>query len=135
MVVASVFGSLPVMSVAVATAPPVAAATAPPADQVSPGFAGFVVMFLLAIATLLLVRSMVGHLRKVRYSPDTAIEDDTTAASGRGTDTGGTVTPGAAVAPGSGGASGAPAEPGASVVPGSAGTSGAPAEPGGGTGD
>jgi len=38
--------------------------------QVSPGIAGFLVMFGLALATVLLVRSMVGHLRKVRYSPE-----------------------------------------------------------------
>jgi hypothetical protein len=34
---------------------------------VSPGFLGFAVMFLLAAATILLIRSMVAHLRKVRY--------------------------------------------------------------------
>jgi hypothetical protein len=36
---------------------------------VSPGLAGFVVTFLLALATLFLIRSMVKHLRKVRYGP------------------------------------------------------------------
>ena len=45
----------------------------PDPDTVSPGFMGFVVIFLLAVATILLIRSMVGHLRKVRYSP--GIED------------------------------------------------------------
>jgi hypothetical protein len=44
--------------------------TVPDPDTVSPGFLGFVVVFLLAIATVLLIRSMVGHLRKVRYSPE-----------------------------------------------------------------
>jgi hypothetical protein len=44
--------------------------TVPDPDTVSPGFLGFVVIFVLAIATVLLVRSMVGHLRKVRYSPE-----------------------------------------------------------------
>lgn len=39
-------------------------------SNIGPGFAGFVVMFLLALAVVFLVRSMVGHLRKVRYSPD-----------------------------------------------------------------
>jgi hypothetical protein len=44
--------------------------TVPDPDTVSPGFLGFAVMFLLAVATLLLIRSMVGHLRKVRYLPE-----------------------------------------------------------------
>ena len=44
--------------------------TVPDPDTVSPGFLGFAVMFLLAVATLLLIRSMVGHLRKVRYAPE-----------------------------------------------------------------
>jgi len=44
--------------------------TVPDPDTVSPGFLGFVVIFLLAVATVLLVRSMVTHLRKVRYSPE-----------------------------------------------------------------
>lgn len=35
----------------------------------SPGLAGFLATFALALATLLLVRSMVGRLRKVRYGP------------------------------------------------------------------
>jgi len=36
----------------------------------SPGVLGFLVVFLLAVATWLLVRSMVGHLRKVRYAAE-----------------------------------------------------------------
>ena len=40
----------------------------PGADQVGPGIEGFLVTFALAVATLVLVRSMVAHLRKVRYS-------------------------------------------------------------------
>lgn len=44
------------------------------ASQIGPGFAGFAVMFLLAVAVVLLMRSMVGHLRKVRYSPDPAAD-------------------------------------------------------------
>ncbi len=44
----------------------------PPDDQVSPGLLGFAVVFGLALATVLLIRSMVYHLRKVRYSPDPA---------------------------------------------------------------
>jgi hypothetical protein len=42
----------------------------PAPDKVSPGFAGFMLMFLLACATVLLIRSMVKHLRTVRYSPE-----------------------------------------------------------------
>ena len=49
--------------------------TAPDPDLVTPGVAGFLVVFLLAVATILLMRSMTGHLRKVRYSPDPAAED------------------------------------------------------------
>ena len=33
----------------------------------SPGVLGFLVVFFLALATWLLIRSMTGHLRKVRY--------------------------------------------------------------------
>ncbi|HST83241.1 MAG TPA: hypothetical protein VLL08_16010 [Kineosporiaceae bacterium] len=44
--------------------------TVPNPDTVSPGFLGFAVMFLLAVATILLIRSMVAHLRKVRYLPE-----------------------------------------------------------------
>lgn len=42
---------------------------------VGPGFAGFVTIFLLAVATVLLARSMTKHLRKVRYSPDPAAKE------------------------------------------------------------
>jgi hypothetical protein len=42
----------------------------PEADKVTPGVTGFLVMFALAAVTLVLIRSMVGHLRKVRYSPE-----------------------------------------------------------------
>ena len=37
--------------------------------------AGFLIVFALALATLLLVRSMVGHLRKVRYGPGPTAEE------------------------------------------------------------
>jgi hypothetical protein len=47
----------------------VAARTPPPDDMVGPGVGGFLVIFALALATVLLIRSMVGHLRKVRYGP------------------------------------------------------------------
>jgi hypothetical protein len=45
-----------------------------PEDQVGPGLLGFAVVFGLALATVLLIRSMVYHLRKVRYSPDPAAQ-------------------------------------------------------------
>jgi hypothetical protein len=45
-------------------------AAAPSLETIGPGFAGFVAIFAIAVATVLLLRSMVGHLRKVRYSPD-----------------------------------------------------------------
>jgi hypothetical protein len=48
----------------------VTARTPPPDDTVGPGVGGFLVIFVLALATVLLIRSMVGHLRKVRYSPE-----------------------------------------------------------------
>ncbi len=44
----------------------------PPDDVVGPGVGGFIAIFLLALATVLLIRSMVGHLRKVRYGPGPA---------------------------------------------------------------
>jgi hypothetical protein len=44
--------------------------TDPNPDKVTPGFAGFSVIFLLAVATIVLIRSMTRHLRNVRYSPD-----------------------------------------------------------------
>ena len=45
-------------------------------SQVSPGLAGFLTVFLLALATVVLVRSMVGRLRKVRYGPGPAGDGD-----------------------------------------------------------
>ena len=50
--------------------------TAPDPDLVTPGVAGFAVVFFLALATILLLRSMTGHLRKVRYSEDPSAEPD-----------------------------------------------------------
>ena len=59
------------LAVALASVTPEPSATSiPKPETVSPGFAGFLTVFLLAVATVLLIRSMVGHLRKVRYSPD-----------------------------------------------------------------
>jgi hypothetical protein len=50
--------------------------TNPNPNIVSPGWAGFVVTFLLAVAVILLVRSMTKHLRKVRYTPDPSDPSD-----------------------------------------------------------
>jgi hypothetical protein len=38
-------------------------------ETVGPGLAGFLAIFALAVVTVLLFRSMTGHLRKVRYGP------------------------------------------------------------------
>lgn len=53
-----------------------ATASGPSADKVSPGVLGAMVTLALALATLLLIRSMVGHLRKVRYSPGPVEEQE-----------------------------------------------------------
>jgi hypothetical protein len=50
-------------------------AATPSLETVGPGFAGFLAIFAIAVATVLLLRSMVGHLRKVRYSPDPAAQE------------------------------------------------------------
>jgi hypothetical protein len=63
-----------------------APAAAPISSQISPGFLGFVVLFLLAVATYLLIRSMVYHLRKVRYGPSP--DDKPGDPDGDGTDPG-----------------------------------------------
>jgi hypothetical protein len=54
----------------------------PDPDTVSPGFLGFAVIFVLSLATILLIRSMVGHLRKVRYSAAPEDQGTTTSDSG-----------------------------------------------------
>ena len=71
------------------------AATTPPAQptvdpsRISPGMAGAVVTFLLALALIVLVRSMVGHLRKVRYSPEPGEPTGTLGPDGSATANGG----------------------------------------------
>jgi hypothetical protein len=52
------------------------AVNTPPADKVTPGFVGFIVIFAMALVLLVLIRSMVGHLRKVRYSPEPGAPTD-----------------------------------------------------------
>ena len=60
---------------------------APSPETVGPGLGGFLAIFGVALATVLLLRSMVGHLRKVRYSPDPAQARQDTADSGSSPDT------------------------------------------------
>jgi hypothetical protein len=68
-----------------ATTPPVPPGThIPKPDTVSPGFAGFLTIFLLTVATIILIRSMVKHMRKVRYSPDPAAPPPVTAPAPEG---------------------------------------------------
>ena len=50
-------------------------AAKPDDSVVSPGLAGFLVTFAIAVATLFLIKSMVKHLRKVRYGPDPSQPD------------------------------------------------------------
>ncbi|HYY12711.1 MAG TPA: hypothetical protein VE781_17370 [Kineosporiaceae bacterium] len=67
-----------------------AAADAPNYENTGPGLAGFLVVFALAVVTIVLLRSMVGHLRKVRYGPDGdpgTPPDATPPATGSGPDT------------------------------------------------
>lgn len=54
----------------------VAQVAPPPAEKVTPGIPGFLAVLALVVATVLLIRSMVHHLRKVRYSPDPNAVDD-----------------------------------------------------------
>jgi hypothetical protein len=88
----------------------------------SPGVLAFLVIFCLAIATWLLIRSMVGHLRKVRYSAEAAEREaaarDSAGPDGVGPDGVGPdgVSPDGVVPAASGGAAkaanGGPASPG-----------------------
>lgn len=39
----------------------------PDPDTVSPGFAGFLAVFAVAVVTVLLIRSMTKHMRKVKF--------------------------------------------------------------------
>jgi hypothetical protein len=59
------------------TATPSPVPEVPNPRDVSPGFGGFLTIFLLALATVLLIRSMVGRLRRLRYSqaPDGEQQD------------------------------------------------------------
>ena len=52
---------------ATSTATPSAGPTLPDPDSVTPGLAGFLVVFVLAIITWLLLRNMTGRLRRMRF--------------------------------------------------------------------
>jgi hypothetical protein len=80
----------------------VGADTTPSADTISPGIAGFLVVFVLALATVVLIRSMVGHLRKVRYSPEPDGEPGEAPAAAAGTPSADPVAPKARGARGEG---------------------------------
>lgn len=49
------------------TTTPSPGATLPDPDSVTPGLAGFLVVFVLAIVTWLLLRNMTGRLRRMRF--------------------------------------------------------------------
>jgi hypothetical protein len=70
------------------------AVQAPPAWKVTPGLLGFAVTSALVIAVILLIRSMVGHLRKVRYSPEPGVPTTGPAADGESGSTGDSPTAG-----------------------------------------
>ncbi|MGN6301266.1 MAG: hypothetical protein ACTHN8_09290 [Angustibacter sp.] len=54
-------------STATSTATPTPGPTLPDPDSVTPGLAGFLVVFVLAIVTWLLLRNMTGRLRRMRF--------------------------------------------------------------------
>ncbi|MFF1574071.1 hypothetical protein ACFVWR_15115 [Leifsonia sp. NPDC058292] len=58
--------------VAAATPSPTPAPGAPKDDQVTPGYVGFIVTFLLAVVVVLLVIDMVRRIRRVRYRAEIA---------------------------------------------------------------
>jgi hypothetical protein len=57
------------------TSTPSPGPTVPDPDSVSPGVAGFVVVFVLAIVTWLLMRNMTGRLRRMRLREEQAYRD------------------------------------------------------------
>jgi len=75
----------------------------PNADKVSPGFAGFVAVFGIALATVALIFSMVRHLRKVRYSTPPDVPPHVQAARDRAAGEPGASSPSEASGPARGG--------------------------------
>ncbi|OMH31420.1 hypothetical protein [Tersicoccus sp. Bi-70] len=79
-------------------------------DQVTPGTLGFIVTFALAVAGLLLIRSMNKRLRRIRHR---AMLDEMAAAErGEGPGAGGSDGPGDTGGPGGSGGSGGSGRPG-----------------------
>lgn len=58
--------------VTAATPSPTPAPGAPNDDQVTPGYVGFIVTFLLAVVVVLLIIDMVRRIRRVRYRAEIA---------------------------------------------------------------
>jgi flagellar biosynthesis/type III secretory pathway M-ring protein FliF/YscJ len=69
-------------STSTATTTPSPAPTAPDPNSVTPGFRGFLVVFLLAIVVWLLMRNMTRRLRRMRLREEQA-QRDADAANGR----------------------------------------------------
>ena len=60
----------------VASATPTPPPTVPDPDSVTPGLLGFLVVFVLALATWLLLRNMTGRLRRMRFREEQRIESE-----------------------------------------------------------
>jgi flagellar biosynthesis/type III secretory pathway M-ring protein FliF/YscJ len=54
--------------------------TQPDPDSVTPGVAGFLVVFVLALVTWLLMRNLTGRLRRLRYREDERLAAEGSAA-------------------------------------------------------
>lgn len=60
----------------VLSATPTPPPTAPDPDSVTPGLLGFLVVFVLALATWLLLRNMTGRLRRMRFREEQRIKSE-----------------------------------------------------------
>ena len=58
--------------------------TLPDPDSVTPGLAGFLVVFVLAIVTWLLLRNMTGRLRRMRFREQERLEREAHGEDGQG---------------------------------------------------
>ena len=68
---------------ATSTTTPTPGQTLPDPDSVTPGLAGFLVVFVLAIVTWLLLRNMTGRLRRMRFREQERLEQEQRAHEGR----------------------------------------------------
>lgn len=73
-------GSATLVAVTLATTKP-DAVRVPDADTVSPGFAGFVAIFCLAVATVLIIRAMTRSMRRVKFKADEEARAEAASAS------------------------------------------------------